>query len=321
MRRILTTAGWAGLFMCFGAILFGLSTWLMLSHSATSRLIWLVAGIGALEALIPWSLCFCFGVLPWTLPLKAPPPLFSLGDAIGALARAALIMFTASLLPMLAPLNLGLFIGLHTGTLKLPNFSSPLALESSFLAGEIAILLWLSWLMRHLGPKATDGSPNGVAWRPASLQGYLGAVMASIGLLALTLLILTLLPPDSAKLSTMRAARLFSSPAWALAGTFGGILILAPIAEEILFRGLAFAGLAAHWGTGPAILLSCALFVAVHAPEKLHYWPGFVGVGALALAACWLRLRYRSIKPGVLMHILYNAGLLLAGPLLHWSGG
>ena len=87
---------------------------------------------------------------------------------------------------------------------------------------------------------------------------------------------------------------------------------LAPVLEEIIFRGIAFAGLAARFGTVRAAIVSVALFVLVHAPQKIYYLPGFLDVGLVALAAVWLRLKYRSIRPGILLHILYNGGSMLA---------
>jgi hypothetical protein len=52
--------------------------------------------------------------------------------------------------------------------------------------------------------------------------------------------------------------------------------------------------------------------MAAHAPEKMYYPPGFIDVGLMAAAAVMLRLQYRSIRPAILLHVLYNAGSMLA---------
>jgi len=219
---------------------------------------------------------------------------------------------------MLLPLNHSLLNGLHTGHLKLPDFSSPLGLEGAVLAGDLTLALWLFWLMRRIGPKlCKDGSPSGIAWRPASARAYGFALVLAFALIATVILLFRILPPDPAKLETMKTAKLFSGPTWALGGVLVVISLLAPIVEEILFRGFIFAGVAAKSGPICAAILSSLLFATVHAPEKIHYLPGFLAVALLGLAACWLRLRFRSIRPGILLHIVYNAGLLLTGPLLH----
>ncbi len=319
MRRILAAIGWAGLFTGCGAALFLALTHLVTApHMPPHRLLLFMGALGAAEALIPWCFCLCFAALPGALPALRPPKPFSLSDGIGALLGAGLLMAVAGALPMLLPLNHSLLNGLRTGRLNLPDFHSPLALECTVLAGELAVALWLSWLMRRLGPAlCEDGSPSGIGWRPASERAYGFALILSFTIIASVILFFHALPPDSAKLETMDAAKLFSGPPWAVGCILVTIFILAPIVEEILFRGFVFAGFAAKWGPGWATTLSSLIFTAVHAPEKIHYWPGFLDVALLALAACWLRLRFHSIRPGILLHITYNAGLLLAGPLLH----
>lgn len=319
MKRILAALGWAGLFTVCGAALFVALTLLITApHTASHQLLLFLGAVGAAEALIPWCLCLCFAALPGALPTLRPPKPFSLSDGIGALFGAGLLMAVAGALPMLLPLNYGLLNGLHTGRLKLPDFHSPLAFESAVLAGELTAALWLSWLMRRLGQALCgDGSPSGIGWRPASGRAYGFALILAFALITSVILLLHALPPDAAKLETMNAAKLFSGPLWALGGILATIFILAPIVEEILFRGFVFAGFAAKWGPGWATILSSLIFITVHAPEKIHYLPGFLDVALLALAACWLRLRCQSIRPGILLHITYNTGLLLAGPLLH----
>ncbi len=50
--------------------------------------------------------------------------------------------------------------------------------------------------------------------------------------------------------------------------TWIGPIITAPIAEEIVFRGLVFRRLREQWGTMSALLISSALFALIHLP----YW-------------------------------------------------
>jgi membrane protease YdiL (CAAX protease family) len=111
-------------------------------------------------------------------------------------------------------------------------------------------------------------------------------------------------------------AKLFSVSGPALLLPILIATFLAPALEEIIFRGIAFAGLAARLGTVWAAIVSVVLFVVVHAPQKIYYPPGFLDVGLVALAAVLLRLKYRSIRPGILLHILYNGGSMLAVALL-----
>ncbi len=319
MRRLLAAAGWAGLFAgCGAALVIAASLLIVAPHEVPSRLLLFLGTVGAVEALIPWCFCLCFAALPGVFTAIRQERPILLADGLGALLGAGLLMAVAGALPMLIPLNHGLVVGLHTGRLKLAELNSPLALQCSVVAGELTVALWLSWLMRRLGRNlCADGSPSGIGWRPASVQAYGLALLLALLLIASIALLFRILPPDQAKLETMNAAKLFSGQPWAIGGILATVFILAPIVEEILFRGFAFAGFATKWGPGYASILSSLIFTAVHAPEKIHYLPGFLGVALVALAACWLRLRCRSIRPGILLHMVYNSGLLLAGPLLH----
>lgn len=97
----------------------------------------------------------------------------------------------------------------------------------------------------------------------------------------------------------------------ALALSFVMIVILAPFAEELLFRGWIFGSLRARFSAAAAILVTTFLFAIVHwDPTGLYpvavLAPGFV----LSL----LRERSGSVKPAVLGHAIYNfiGWLLLA---------
>lgn len=319
MKHSMAAIGWALLFATCGGLLLVALGWLSFTpRHAPPRLLMLLAGIGAAEALVPWAYCLCFALLPGALPAARPSRPLGLKDAIGALLCAVLLMVAAGALTMLPPLNRGLLAGLHTGRLSLPDFNTPFRLQSIAIAGDLTLALWLSWLMRRFDPAVSEnGNPTGIGWRSASRRDYGLALALAAILIGIVMLTFHILPPDTAKLKATQAAKLLSGTAVALVAILATVFLLAPIVEEILFRGVIFAGIAAKWGAVWASLLSSLLFIAAHAPEKIHYWPGFLDVGLLALAACWLRLRCRSIRPGILLHVAYNTGLLLTAPLLH----
>ena len=59
------------------------------------------------------------------------------------------------------------------------------------------------------------------------------------------------------------------------------------------------------------MLLSTGIFVLFNIADKIHYWSGFVDVALLGLAAAFVRLRYCSLWPSILLHFLYNGFLVL----------
>jgi membrane protease YdiL (CAAX protease family) len=210
------------------------------------------------------------------------------------------------------------YLILHAAHLFSPGFTDPVTLAGMVLAGELTVGLWLAWSLRRLGPHyVADGSPRGVAWRPAPLTAYAQAVLLALLLSLVVAALFRLAPPDLNAVQNLASAKLFSGPPLTILLMLGVVLLLGPVLEEIAFRGIGFAGIAARLGPGGATLLTTALFLAAHAPEKLHYLPGFLDVGLLALAACHLRLRYGSIRPAILLHILYNSFGLAATAALH----
>jgi membrane protease YdiL (CAAX protease family) len=79
----------------------------------------------------------------------------------------------------------------------------------------------------------------------------------------------------------------------------------APIAEEYLFRGLLFRSLDREWGGWRAVLGSAAFFAIYHPP--LSWLP----VGLLGVANALLFKKSGRLFPAVLLHMVYNAVVLL----------
>lgn len=97
---------------------------------------------------------------------------------------------------------------------------------------------------------------------------------------------------------------------------FIGLVVLAPLAEETLFRGYLYGKLRAHFGMVPTTLVVSLLFAAVH-----WQWNVGIDVFALSLVLCALRETTDSIWAGVLVHMLKNGiafyMLALAPSLIH----
>ena len=145
----------------------------------------------------------------------------------------------------------------------------------------------------------------------STCRAYGIALAAAVGLLAIVTALTHVLPPDIDKLRALPMARLFEGSALSVLPLVILATIVAPVLEEIVFRGIAFAGLAARFGPGWAGVITTGIFMAAHAQVKIHYLPGFLDVGLMAAMAVWLRLKFHSIRPGILLHILYNTGSML----------
>jgi membrane protease YdiL (CAAX protease family) len=76
-------------------------------------------------------------------------------------------------------------------------------------------------------------------------------------------------------------------------------VVLAPIAEEVLFRGLLLQRWAAKWGTWRAVMATSALFAVGHVE--------LLGQFVFAVVMCALYLRTRSLWVPIATHALNNA--------------
>jgi CAAX protease family protein len=94
----------------------------------------------------------------------------------------------------------------------------------------------------------------------------------------------------------------------ALASITAGVLIvaIAPVAEEIFFRGFLFGGLRSRLAFVPAALISAAIFGAFHytGAGSLTVLPQ---LAALGLTQAWLFERSGSIYPTIAVHAINNA--------------
>jgi membrane protease YdiL (CAAX protease family) len=87
------------------------------------------------------------------------------------------------------------------------------------------------------------------------------------------------------------------------------IVVVAPLTEEILFRGYALRAISKRWGRWPALLITTTVFGVAHGEGALL-------TGALGLIFAWVALRRETIWPTIVAHALINGvslTLLLSG--------
>lgn len=86
------------------------------------------------------------------------------------------------------------------------------------------------------------------------------------------------------------------------------IVILAPLSEEICFRGMLYGGLRTRLAVVPAALLGGLVFGGLHALTGITAVPPLVVFGFLL---CLLYEKTGSIVPGIVLHLLNNSVALL----------
>jgi len=84
--------------------------------------------------------------------------------------------------------------------------------------------------------------------------------------------------------------------------SFIAVAIVAPVVEEVLFRGIILSGFLKHYSPVKAIVVSALLFGLVHA----NPWQ-FTGAFTFGLIAAWLYMRTRVLWLCIYMHALNNS--------------
>lgn len=90
--------------------------------------------------------------------------------------------------------------------------------------------------------------------------------------------------------------------------TFFSLVILPPIAEELLFRGFLFEGLKKSMPVIYAAIITSVIFAAAHLPEGSSgpFWVGALDVFTLSLVLVYLKQKTKTLWPGIVLHALKN---------------
>ena len=83
-------------------------------------------------------------------------------------------------------------------------------------------------------------------------------------------------------------------------------IIVAPVAEEVIFRGYFYGVIRRYGGRIPAILTSSLLFAAIHV-----HLPSVPGLILLATILCLLYERTGSLWAPITMHAAFNASTIV----------
>jgi len=207
-----------------------------------------------------------------------------------SLALVALFLFLSIAIAIPAEL-----IGLATKVRIDPHLS---LLMQQALAWPLTLWIGLSWSRMSF----KEACPMG----PFPVQIVPALVVLGIGLMLVGVTLASLIPmPDFVKEAFKKLAAA-SNP---LLGALP-IVIVAPFAEELFFRGYLLKGYR-RFGTGVAIWVTAILFAVVH----LNPWQGLLAV-IVGVVNAVIVLRTGSLWPAILVHVVVNgSSSFLMGPI------
>ena len=196
---------------------------------------------------------------------------------------------------LLALVNVGLLaIVLQDPNRQLVQGAALILIQLAYLLPLVLIFAWrrISW--KHLGFGKFDWNTLGLGC---------GLLIASYVIIIIHNLILMALKIDTQGSEILELFASLESPVWFF---FVGA-VLAPIVEEMFFRGFLFQGFRQKYGWITAALLSSAVFAAAHL-DLVALIPTFI----LGCVLAYVYHRSNSVWPGVILHFLVNAFGLLA---------
>ncbi|OYV92262.1 MAG: hypothetical protein B7Z57_01680 [Acidiphilium sp. 37-60-79] len=226
---------------------------------------------------------------------------------IAILARGVIFVVMAA---AAAHRSINLF---HLGNAPVPPPLTAGFITALGIGAYVIAAIWSAkYITDRVGPRLYDASASGVAWCAAKARFYGIAVLLAVVVAAVAVGLTLLFPFAEYGDGHLGALKQMLAPGWPRVASLILFLLIAPPAEEFIFRGGAFAALASRYSVWVSGAIVTVCFVALHAPEKIHYPPGFIDITLLAVAALWLRLRSGSLKPAILLHVLYNGGVMAA---------
>ena len=144
----------------------------------------------------------------------------------------------------------------------------------------------------------------GLRWPRAPGTGAANFVLAGAGL-AVLVQILSL--PNETRLPI---ERLFHNQEAAyLLAAFG--ILVAPLVEEVIFRGFLFAAFERAGGLRVAIWSTSLLFAAIHVPQLRGGGLQVAAIFGIGLVLAWIRARTGSLAPPYFVHLAYNTTLFI----------
>jgi len=142
---------------------------------------------------------------------------------------------------------------------------------------------------------------SGLGWKPAGekkFQFLFGGLVLALAVQLLQIPVRTKLPVE----------RLFQSREAAyLLAAFG--ILVAPLVEEIVFRGFIFGALERAWGIRAAVWITASLFATIHVPQLRGGWLQVLAIFGVGLVLSWMRARTGSLAPPYFIHLGYNTTL------------
>jgi membrane protease YdiL (CAAX protease family) len=231
-------------------------------------------------------------------PLPVPPeenPPWGIWEVVGIIAVGFVALFFSVVVVILLAHH---FLFPHESPLEGLQ-ERPMLLIAAQALTYVLVILFMVFLVKRTNPRSFG---DAIRWRwPENPWAYL---IGGVGLSVVLQLVghFVTIPID------LPMDRFFktSLDAWILA-VFG--VLVAPLMEELFFRGFLYPVLARLLGMFVSIVLTGLGFALVHAQQLGHAWGPVLIIFLVGVALTTARARAKSVAAGWLIHFAYNGTL------------
>jgi len=195
------------------------------------------------------------------------------------------------------------WLGVRHGWLPRAEKESAAALVQGILFHGLALfLVWIFMRSRGSSWDAAFGM-NRRALRRAAGQGLVSYVGILPVIFTISLLYQLFLYAGGYPVTLQDVVEIFLEPqsGWSLLCLMTLAVVVAPIVEEILFRGILLPVLMRKAGLGTAVVVSSILFALIH-----QHLPSFIPLFVLSVALSLLYVYSGSLWGPIILHALFN---------------
>ena len=230
-------------------------------------------------------------------PLETPPappprdPVWSGWDVVVILVVAIMGIFAFGTL-----ISVALMVTHHHVSATSPAMLRVMLL-AQFLSYIVVLLFMHVLVVRHYHRRFTEA----VRWHWPREHRWLAYLLGGMALAVVVQLVSALLPIPK----TLPIDKYFQSRSAAYIMSVFGIS-MAPLVEELFFRGFLYPVLARRLGIATGVVLTAFGFALVHASQLASAWAPLLVLFMVGMVFTVVRVVTRNVAPGFLMHVGYN---------------
>ena len=230
---------------------------------------------------------------PLEMPPASPPrdPVWSGWDVVMILVVAVVGIFIFGTV-----ISVALMITGHRVAAASPAVLRVMLL-AQFLSYVVVLLFMRELVVRHYHHRFAEA----VRWRWPRENRWLAYLLGGMALAVVVQLVSVLLPIPK----TLPIDKYFQSRSAAYMMSLFGIS-MAPLVEELFFRGFLYPVLARRLGIGIGVVLTALGFALVHASQLASAWAPLLILFMVGMVFTIVRVVTGNVAAGFLMHVGYN---------------